>query len=67
MYSSWNPHLRARALFATPKKSFAILAEFPYGARSAPLGSKNSEGYLSLLGDLESNQDSQLQRLLSYR
>src|SRR3989344_5373098 len=49
MYSSWNPHLRARAFFATPKKSFAILAEFPHSARSAPLGSKNSEGYLSLL------------------
>jgi len=44
-----NPHLRARTLFATPKKSFALLADFPYSARSAPLGSKNSEGYLSLL------------------
>ena len=47
-----NPRLRARALFATPKKSFAILAEFPYSARSAPLGSENSEGYLSLLAAL---------------
>ncbi|MDO8561274.1 MAG: hypothetical protein Q7S05_00405 [bacterium] len=47
-----NPRLRARALFATPKKSFALLAEFPYSARSAPLGGDNSEGYLSLLADL---------------
>jgi len=46
-----NPRLRARALFATPKKSFALLADFPQGARSAPLGSRNSEGYLSLLRD----------------
>ena len=48
-----NPRLRARALSATPKKSFALLADFPYRARSAPLGSKNSEGYLSLLCLLE--------------
>ena len=61
-----NPRLRARALFATPKKSFALLAEMPLGARSAPLGSKNSEGYLSLLRDLDSNQGDDFQRVASY-
>ena len=60
-----NPHLRARALFATPKKSFALLAEFPHGARSAPFGSKNSEGYLSLLRGLDSNQDFRVQSAAS--
>ena len=62
-----NPHLRARALFATPKKSFVLLAEFPHGARSAPLGSKNSEGYLSLLRGLDSNQNDDVQSVASYR
>jgi len=38
-------------VFAAPKKSFALLASFPYGARSAPIDSYDSEGYLSLLGD----------------
>jgi hypothetical protein len=48
-----NPHLRARALFATLKKSFAILSEFPYSARSAPISDPNSEGYLSLLSFID--------------
>jgi hypothetical protein len=49
-FSEWNPLLGARALFATPKKSFAILAEIPRGAQSAPL---NFETYPILLGTLE--------------
>ena len=61
-----NPHLRARTLVASPKKSFAILAELPYSARSAPISDPNSEEYLTLLRDLDSNQDTRLQRAMSY-
>jgi hypothetical protein len=49
-FSEWNPLLRARALSCTPKKSFAILAEIPRGARSAPL---NPSTFPILLGTLE--------------
>jgi len=38
-FSEWNPLLRARALSATPKKPFALLAEIPRGALCAPLDS----------------------------
>ena len=43
-----NPLLRARTLSATPKKSFAILAEISRGAQSAPL---NFETFPILLRD----------------
>lgn len=60
---TFYPRLHARALPATPKKSFALRADFPYSTLCAPLG---SESHSILLGDMDSNHDSQLQRLLSY-
>ncbi len=54
-----NPLLGARTLSVIPKKSFGILANFPYSARSAPI---NSDTYPQLRAHEESNLDLQFWR-----
>ena len=59
-----NPTLHARTLALTPAAPWSILADSPITARSA---APSSGGFTDWLPDLESNQDTELQRLVSYR
>jgi len=62
-----NPRLAFRSLLLDFKNPWRILAETPYATLCVASNFSKNDNFFARLGDLESNQDSRLQRPLSYR